>query len=73
VYYLKPYYFSEGYGRLQRFHRMLGLEDDAEFISKVNLEIITMNKIIEMECPLLVDKFNRKNIVIGYSMMEYVY
>lgn len=37
IHFLKPYYFPENYVRLQKFHRLIGLEDDCEFISKVNL------------------------------------
>jgi hypothetical protein len=34
---------------------------------------MVIDKIVEIECPLLVDKLNRKNLIFGYQMMEYIY
>ncbi len=45
--FLKPYYFPEYLNRIQKFHRAIGLEEDCEFISKINLELIAIQKIVE--------------------------
>ncbi len=34
---------------------------------------MVMERIVEMQCPMLVSKLNRKNISYGYKMMEYIY
>lgn len=71
--FMKTYYYTEDLQRLQAFHRLMGLQDDCEFISKVNLQILTIKKIVEFECPILVDKLCRRNITYGYKMMQYIY
>lgn len=37
--------------------------------TQVNLEIMTMGKLIELEAPLLSDKLARRNIAYGYQLM----
>lgn len=71
--FMRPYYFPEYFNKLQRLHRAIGLEEDCEFISKIGLEVIALEKIIAAECPTLTDKLARKNISFGYQLMEYIY
>ena len=73
VTFMRPYYFPEHFNKIQRFHRAIGLEEDCEFISKVSLEVIAIEKIVGFECPTLTDKLARKNIAYGYQLMEYIY
>lgn len=34
--FLKPYYFPEEINKIQKHHRILGLDEDCEFNSKIN-------------------------------------
>lgn len=52
---------------------MVGLEEDCEFISKINLEMDVITKLIKFECPMLSDKLARRNITYAHQIMEYIY
>lgn len=45
---MRVYYFPEHFNRIQKFHRLLGIDEECELISKVNLELMVIEKIIEL-------------------------
>lgn len=44
--FFKYYYFPEEINRIQKLHRMLGLEEDCGFSEKVELEVMALGKIL---------------------------
>lgn len=71
--FLKSYYFPDYLNRIQKFHRLLGLGQDCELISKVNFQMLVIEKMVELQCASLTDNLLRANLSFSYQMMQYIY